>query len=103
MVNITRFMAVLLVCFVVTACSSSKNPGPLEGTWQMTGYLPMTVTFRDGETEALGMIEKVSYKVEGNDVLVTSLDGLAKGTTFRYTMTGPDSARTELGNLRRVR
>ncbi|MFC3717526.1 hypothetical protein ACFONC_15345 [Luteimonas soli] len=49
------------------------------------------------------MIEKVSYKREGNDVLVTNLDGIAKGTTFRYTMTGPDTARSELGNLRRVK
>ena len=69
----------------------------------MTGAMPMTVTFRDGETEALGMIEKVTYKTEGSDVLVTYVDGLAKGTTFRYTMTGPSTARTELGTLRRVR
>jgi len=69
----------------------------------MVGEVPMTVTFRKGETEAMGMIEKVSYKTEGGDVLVTYLDGMAKGTTMRYTMTSPDSARTELGVLQRVR
>lgn len=69
----------------------------------MTGVVPMTITFRKGETEAMGIIEKVSYKTEGNDVLVTYLDGLAKGTAMRYTMTGQNSARTELGTLRRVR
>lgn len=69
----------------------------------MAGAIPMTVTFRDGETEALGMIEKVTYKTEGNDVLVTYVDGFAKGTTFRHTMIGPNTARTELGTLRRAR
>jgi len=48
------------------------------------------------------MIEKVSYKVEGQDVLVTYLDGMAKGTTIRYTVINSGSARTALGSLRRV-
>ena len=69
----------------------------------MTGIAPMTVTFRNGEAEALGMIEKVSYKTEGNDVLLTYLDGIAKGTTFRYTMTDSNTARSELGTLRRIK
>jgi hypothetical protein len=94
--------AILAVSLVIASCSSNNNPGPLEGTWQMTGSLPMIITFRSGETESLGIIEKVSYKTEGNDVLVTYLDGIAKGTTMRYTMTGPDSARTELGLLHRI-
>jgi hypothetical protein len=69
----------------------------------MTGLIPMKVTFREGETESLGMIEKVSYKREGKDVLVTYLDGMMKGTTMRYTIIGPESAHTELGNLRKVK
>ncbi|MBD1399447.1 hypothetical protein ICT70_02050 [Pelobacter sp. M08fum] len=69
----------------------------------MTGVVPMTVTFRKGEIEAMGMIDKVSYKKSGNDVLVTYLNSLAKGTTMRYTMTGQNSARTELGSLKRIR
>ena len=69
----------------------------------MSGPMPMTITFRNGETEAMGMIEKVSYKAEGNDVLVTYLDGLAKGTTIRYTITGKDSARMGPATLRRIR
>lgn len=103
MANIIRFLACVLMAFAISACSGDRSPGPLEGTWEMSGVMPMTVTFRSGETEALGMIDKVSYKTEGTDVLVTYLDGIAKGTTMRYTMTGPDSARTELGVLRRVR
>lgn len=68
----------------------------------MSGPIPMTVTFRKGETEALGIIEKVTYKTEGNDVFVTYEDGMAKGTTMRYTILGPNVVRTALGTLRRV-
>ena len=49
------------------------------------------------------MIEKVSYEVKGNDVIVTYKDGLAKGTAMRYTVTGPNTLRTELGSLQRVK
>ena len=96
-----QYMVAALVLLLV-ACTGS-DPGPLKGTWKMTGAVPMTITFRSGETEAMGMIEKVSYKTAGNDVLVTYKDGLMKGTTIRYTITGSDTARTELGSLSRVR
>lgn len=102
MKSFVRYLALATFVFIA-ACTGSRNPGPLAGTWHMSGAIPMTVTFREGETEALGMIEKVSYEITGNDVLVTSLDGFAEGTTFRYTMTGPDTARSALGTLRRVR
>lgn len=95
-------VAIAAAITVLAACSSGSNPGPLQGTWRMSGVVPMTVTFRDGETEAMGMIEKVSYKVDGNDVLVTNLDGLMKGTTFRYTVVDANTVRTQLGVLRRV-
>ena len=95
------FLAITIV-FLLVACSGG-DPGPLKGTWQMGGYVPMTITFRSGETEAMGIIENVSYKTEGNDVLVTYKDGIAKGTTMRYTITGLDTARTALGSLRRIR
>jgi len=68
----------------------------------MNGPMPMSIQFRSGETEAMGMIEKVSYEVRGNDVIVTYKDGLAKGTAMRYTVTGANTLRTELGSLRRV-
>ena len=96
-----RYTVVALV-FLLVACTGS-DPGPLKGTWKMTGLFPVTITFRPGETETLGIIEKVSYKKTDNDVLVTYKDGLAKGTTMRYTITGADTARTELGSLRRMR
>ena len=69
----------------------------------MSGVMPMTIQFRNGETEAMGMIEKVSYKVSGNDVLITYEAGIAKGTTIRYTITGPNTAKTELGSLQRIK
>ncbi len=98
-----RIFAVFALSLIIIACSGASNPGPLHGTWQMTGAMPMTIiTFRTGETEAFGIIEKVSYKTRGNDVLVTYLDGMAKGTTMLYTITGPNSAKTELGSLHRI-
>jgi hypothetical protein len=103
MKGIHHFALALIAAVSITACSNGQSPGPLEGTWQMSGATPMIITFRDGETEAMGMIEKVSYEIRGNDVLVTYLDGIAKGTTMRYTMTGPDSARAAFGKLRRVK
>jgi len=63
---------------------------------------PSIAVFRPWETEAMGMIEKVSYETEGNDVLVTYEDGLAKGTTMRYTVVDQNTVRTDLGTLHRV-
>lgn len=93
------FISVSLL--ILSACSGN-DPGPLAGAWRMSGLAPMTVQFRSGETEALGVIEKVSYEVKGNDVLVTYTDGIAKGMTMRYNMTGQDTAQTELGSLQRI-
>ena len=92
----------LLTSLLLVSCTRN-DPGPLAGTWKMEGLIPMTVQFRSGEEEAMGMIEKVSYEVKGSDVIVTYKDGIAKGMGVRYTMIGPDTARTELGTLRRVK
>jgi hypothetical protein len=94
-------LAAIVVLLVLGACG--KGPGPLEGTWRMTGPIPMTVTFRADESEALGIIEKVSYERKDNDVVVTYQSGLMKGTSVRYTMTGKDTASFALGRLERVR
>lgn len=100
MPNAPRIILYLLLALFLVSCGN--DPGPLEGTWHMSGLIPMTVTFRDGEEEAMGLISRVSYRMEGNDVLVTYEDGLAKGTTMRYKVLGPDTVRTELGVLRRA-
>lgn len=86
----------------LTACSTSSSPGPLEGTWQLSGQVDMIMTFRPDETEAKGVIEKVRYQIDKDTVLVTYLDGMAKGMTMRYTLTSPDSAITNLGTLTRL-
>lgn len=98
--KINHFFTSLLL-LVLSACSGN-DPGPLAGTWRMGGLVPMTVQFRSGETEALGVIEKVSYEIKGNDVLVTYSDGIAKGMAMRYTITGQGTAQTELGTLQRI-
>jgi hypothetical protein len=103
-VNDSRLLwcAALLASLLLVGCSRN-DPGPLPGTWKMDGLIPMTIPFCSGEVEAMGMIEKVSYEVNGSDVIVTYKDGISKGMGIRYTMTGPDTARTELGTLRRIK
>lgn len=94
--------AVCTLSLCLAGCFKS-DPGPLSGTWRMNGPLPMTVEFRPGETEALSIIEKVSYETRGSDVLVTYQDGIMKGTSMRYTMVDANTARSQLGTLSRVR
>ena len=98
-----KFLAIAAALLIATLSACGNDPGPLAGTWKMNGPIPMTVQFRSGETEAMGMIEKVSYEVKGNDVIVTYKDGLAKGTAMRYTVVGNNTLRTELGSLQRIK
>lgn len=93
---------IFLLLLTLSACADN-DPGPLGGTWLVKGFVPMTVQFRSGETETLGVIEKVSYEVKGNDVLMTYTDGFAKGMTIRYTITGENTAQNELGVLQRIK
>lgn len=84
-------LACLSVVALLTACGDSA-PGPLGGTWQATAPLPMNATFRDGEMESMGMIEKVGYKVDGRSVIVTMKGGMMKGTAVRYELRDPRTA-----------
>lgn len=99
----SKLYAIAIAILVATLSACGNDPGPLAGTWKMNGPIPMTVQFRSGETEAMGMIEKVSYDVKGNDVIVTYKDGMAKGMAMRYTITGPNTLHTELGTLERIK
>lgn len=98
-----RLIAIATAIGIATLSACASDPGPLAGTWKMNGLVSMTIQFRNGETEALGIIEKVSYETRGNDIIVTHKDGLMKGTAMRYTVTGPNTLRTELGTLQRIR
>jgi hypothetical protein len=100
-VSKSKIIFLLLTFTLLSACS--EGPGPLEGTWKMSGLMPLTVTYRDNEEESMGLISKVSYKHEGNDILVTYVDGLAKDTTMRITITGPNTAITGMGKLTRIK
>lgn len=80
-----RTLAAVALAVSLTACGDS-SPGPLAGTWQASGLLPMKVSFRSGETEAMGVIEKVGYKKDGNSVIVTYKDGLMKGSAVRFQL-----------------
>jgi len=68
----------------------------------MGGFLPMTVQFRAGETETMGFIEKVSYDIKGNQVIVNYESGPMQGTAVRYTVAGPHEIRSQFGVLRRI-
>ena len=98
-----RAMIAITIGLALMLGSCSRNsPGTLDGKWQVTGVVLLTVEFRDGESESFGVIEKVTYEVRGNDVIVHSESGMGKGMAVRYTMTGPDSATAEFGTLRRI-
>lgn len=89
-----KLIAIAAASLIATLSACGNDTGPLAGTWKMNGPIPMIVQFRSGETEALGMIEKVSYEVKGNDVIVTYKDGLAKGMAMRYTVAGTNTLHT---------
>jgi hypothetical protein len=80
-----------------------RSPGPLEGEWQASGIVPMKIIFRPGETETMGIIEKVTYSVDKNSVRVTSEDGMMKGSAMVYVMLDHNTAKTEMFRLKRIR
>lgn len=85
-----RIIVTAVLALALAACGDS-SPGPLAGTWQ-SGGLPMKTTFRAGETETMGIIEKVSYKADGNSVIVTYQDGLMKGSAVRFKLVDSTTA-----------
>jgi hypothetical protein len=96
-----QFVATLLLLVALAGCNSS--PGVLEGTWKADGLVPMTIAFRPGETEAMGMIEQVDYKTEGNVVRVTYKDGIMKGSSISFTLVDRNTATNSMYTLRRIR
>ena len=100
-----RTLNSLILSLLITslmACTSHSDPGPLAGKWQLTGQVEMTMTFRPGETETKDVVEKVRYKIEGKDVLVTYLEGMTNRMTMRYTMIDDNTAVTNLGTLKKI-
>ena len=71
----------------------------IPGRWLASGCS----TRRAGETEALGMKEKVSYQINGNDIIVTSENGPVKGIAARDMIKGPGVANSGGGLMRKVR
>jgi hypothetical protein len=96
-----RFTTTLLLLVALTGCN--RSPGALEGTWKSEGIMPMTIAFRPGETEAMGVIEQVDYKTEGNVVKVIYKDGMMKGSSIAFTMVDRNIATNPMYTLRRVR
>lgn len=80
-----KIIATIALMSMLVGCGDS-SPGKLEGTWKASGVMPMQSTFRSGEMESMGIIEKVEYKADGNSVIVTMKDGMMKGAAVRYTL-----------------
>lgn len=87
-----RTIVAILFALTLAACGDS-SPGPLAGTWQSAGFMPMKITFRSGETETMGVIEKVGYEADGQSVIMSYKDGLMKGSALRFVMVNPTTAR----------
>jgi len=97
-----RGLLVSIAALAVIACSR-ESPGPLEGTWAATEPFPVTVTFRPGKAEAMGVTKDVSYETNGNKVLVTYEQGPTKGRTFTYTVIDANTIQSDSGTFHRVR
>lgn len=91
------FTSLLLGCAKV----DSGNPGELAGKWRLDGLISIPMEFKQGEVKALDITEKATYEIKGRDIFVTYQSGVAKGTVVKYTITGDNSAVTELGTLKR--
>lgn len=83
------------------ANNNSDNPGELAGKWNLDGMMSIPMEFKQGEVTAMDITEKVSYEIKGREIFVTYKTGVAKGAVVKYTITGDDSAVTELGTLKR--
>lgn len=96
-----RTLVLAAVTVALAACGDS-SPGPLAGTWQVSSGIPIKTTFRGGETETMGMIEKVEYKADGQSVIVTYKDGIMKGTAVRFVLVDPTTAQALNMTYRKV-
>ena len=99
--RVSRSLALTALALAAVACSSA-DPGALEGTWKVTDPIPVTVTFREGEMEAMGITKKVTYQPKGHEVLVTHQEGATKGLTFSYEVVDNDTIVSESGTFHRV-
>jgi len=95
-----KLAALALSALLLSACSG-KDPGPLEGTWKTS--IGTTIQFSPGETNADGIVSKVSYKVSGNEVTVVHTAGPTKGNTARFTIVDADTAKTDYMTMHRLK
>lgn len=100
--NFLRTLIVSLVFMSITACSDN-NPGVLEGTWKGEGLMVFDTTFREDEVEIMGTIEKVSYRKDGENVLVTYESGQSKGSTIRFNIIDNDTIQSPFVKYKRLK
>jgi hypothetical protein len=62
----------------------------------------MTITFRPGETETMGVIEQVDYATNGKVVKVTYKDGIMEGSAIAFTIVDRNTVTNPMYTLRRI-
>lgn len=101
-----RIKDIVISIIYITALSACSNndPGQLKGSWEIRNpIMPMIFQFRTGESESMGIIEKVSYKKDGNSVIVTSKDGIGKGVSMRYIIIDKNTLQAGSGLMHRIK
>lgn len=99
--NLKIIIFTIFITLFTNGCSND-DPGALEGSWQIVSMVPMTAHFRKGESEVMGIIDKVSYSAKGNDIIVTYESGISEGSSVRFTMKDSGHARSLLGPMFRL-
>ena len=94
-------LTVLALSTLILAGCAGKDPGPLAGTWNTD--IGTTIQFRSGETEADGIVTKVTYKISGKDVKIVHKAGTTKGSSALYTIIDADTAKTPYLTIHRVK
>jgi len=102
--NYLRAWFVLSLIFMsITACSNNNGPGVLEGSWKGEGLMAFDTTFRPGEVEIMGIIQKVSYHKEDEDILVTYESGESKGSTIRFKIIDKNTIESPFSKYKRIK
>lgn len=93
----------LALLFFVLLFGCEAGPGYLEGSWRSSNTtIPLVITFRQGETESMGIIENVGYEQSGDAILVHYKSGMMKGTSFRFFVVDRNTIKSQLGTFKRI-
>lgn len=81
----------LLSALILVGCSKPQLPWALEGSWVAEDVAPSTLVIRSAEIETMGVVESVSYRVEGDAVVVRRVGGPMAGGEVTYRLLDKDT------------